>query len=77
MKTTKLVIQKNKVENIEEQIMGKTLEEVIEILGRKPEYRDREQAVFVLQRYCFGLFKKKLFVYFLDGVTTDYFIGIL
>ncbi|MDP9956026.1 hypothetical protein J2X97_001663 [Epilithonimonas hungarica] len=65
------------LEDIEEMIIGKTLEEIIDILDRNPEYCDREQAIFVLQRYCFGLIRRKLFVYFLDDIVTDYFIGIL
>lgn len=60
----------------EEKLIG-TSKETIEILFGEPEFESREESVYILEKYFFGLLKKRLYLYFSNEKVTDYYIGII
>ena len=62
---------------LEQQLIGQKLECVNSILGHDPVVIQHDQAIYVLRRYIFGLFSKRLYVYLQEGRVVDFYIGIL
>jgi len=49
----------------------------IEILLGQPNVKSNEEWTYIIEKYCFGLFKKRLHLYFSEEKVRDYYIGIL
>lgn len=60
----------------EEKLIGAS-KAMIDILLGEPEFDSREERIYILKKYCFGLFKKRLYLYFIDGKVTDYYLGVI
>jgi len=63
-------------EIFEQEIIGKSREEIENLLDLPLESKSNEQYVFILKKIFFGLFKKKLYLYFHKEIVRDYYIGI-
>ncbi|MXS72090.1 hypothetical protein GSF70_12770 [Flavobacteriaceae bacterium W22] len=62
-------------EDFEKNIKGKRIEEIEKVLDFPLEKKCNEECIFILERYFFGLFRKRLYLYFHKGLVRDYFIG--
>ncbi|GEM_PF-2281218 len=62
---------------IERHLIGRRLEDVSRLLGFQPVAVQHDQAVYILRRYVFGLFSKRLYVYLQDDCIVDFYIGML
>lgn len=60
----------------EEKLIGAS-KAMIDILLGEPESDSQEERIYILEKYCFGLLKKRLYLYFIDGKVTDYYVGII
>ena len=63
--------------SFEQKIIGKSYEEIENLLNFPLESKCDEQYVFIIKKWFFGYFKKRLFLYFHKGRVRDYFIGII
>lgn len=61
----------------EDVLIGKSGQEIEELMGRIPDQMAQEEDIYILKRYCFGLFQKKLHLFYSKGIVRDYYIGIL
>lgn len=62
-------------ETFEDEIIGKNAHEVENLLPFQLENKCSEEYIFIVKTYLFGIFRKKLHVYFYKGLVRDYFIG--
>lgn len=60
---------------LEEEMIGKSQHETQKFLGRPADIRSRNERTYILETYFFGLFSKKLHLYFQKGKLRDYYIG--
>ena len=60
----------------EEKLIGAS-KAMIDILLGEPESASPEERTYILEQYCSGLSKKRLYLYFIDGKVTDYYVGII
>ncbi|WP_312765307.1 hypothetical protein [Epilithonimonas sp.] len=61
----------------EDMLIGRSEKEIEELLGRIPDHITPEENIYILKRYFFGLFERKLHLFYYKGTVTDYYIGIL
>ncbi|MDF2552820.1 MAG: hypothetical protein K0R77_2095 [Chryseobacterium sp.] len=61
---------------VEEDTLVRSSTGMIEFLLGEPDSKKPDEWVYVLEQYCFGLFKKKLHLFFSKEEVTDYYIGI-
>lgn len=61
---------------LEEKMIGKSQHETQKFLGRPADFRTRNERTYILETYFFGIFSKKLHLYFHKGRLRDYYIGI-
>lgn len=54
-----------------------TSKEKIEILLGEPNQKNNDQWIYITEKYCFGIIKKKLYLFFFEEKVRDYYIGIL
>ncbi|WP_379966246.1 hypothetical protein [Epilithonimonas sp. UC225_85] len=59
-----------------ENLVGKPKHEIENLFG-ETEFEDPYEHRYVLRKYCFGLFVKRLYLYFDRDNLNDYYIGIL
>ncbi|MDH6250915.1 hypothetical protein M2347_000642 [Chryseobacterium sp. H1D6B] len=73
-----LINKKNdSVKLSEEELIGKTIQEIDEILSiYEKEKISYEEYIVVLKSMYFGLFKTRLYLYFTKGLVRDYYIGM-
>jgi len=62
---------------LEERMIGKSHRETQKFLGRPADIIIKNERIYILKTYCFGIFSKKLHLYFHKGKLMDYYIGIL
>lgn len=62
---------------LEETMIGKSQHETQKLLGRPADFKNKNERTYILETYCFGMFSKKLHLYFYKGRLRDYYIGIL
>jgi len=63
------------MEDIAEQLIGASKEDVIKRFG-KPDINHNGEMVYTLKIYFFGLYKKKLYFFFYKEHLQDYYIGL-
>ncbi|GGG48032.1 hypothetical protein BXY58_0730 [Epilithonimonas arachidiradicis] len=61
---------------LEEKMIGKSHRETQKFLGRPADIINENERTYILKTYCFGIFSKKLHLYFYEGRLRDYYIGI-
>lgn len=49
----------------------------IEILIGEPNLKNSNEWIYIIEKYCFGIFEKKLYLFFYEEKVRDYHIGIL
>lgn len=49
----------------------------IEILLGEPHLKNSDEWVYIIEKYCFGILKRKLYLFFFEEKVMDYYIGIL
>lgn len=57
-----------------ESLLNKKLDEIIYYFDRKPDFIDHNECIYVVEKYFFGMFERKLYLYFEKGVVVQYFI---
>jgi len=62
---------------LEETMIGKSRHETQKFFGRPADFKTRNERTYILKTYCFGIFSKKIHLYFHKGKLRDYYIGIL
>jgi hypothetical protein len=61
----------------EYELIGKTIHEIDTIFTNfQKEKIDKDERVFVLKSKFFGIFKTRIYLYFVKGILLDYYIGI-
>lgn len=61
---------------LEEKMIGKSQHETQRFLGRRADFKKSDERIYILETYFFGMFSKKLHLYFHKGLLRDYYIGI-
>lgn len=69
-------INSENFEIFEQEIIGKTREEIENLLDFRLESKCDEQYIYMVKRYFWGLYKRRLYLYFHRGIVRDYYIGI-
>ncbi|GEM_PF-3826336 len=59
----------------EEEIIGKNTEQIEILLDFRVESKSEEEYVYIISQNFFGIFKKRLHIYFYNGLVRDFFIG--
>lgn len=60
----------------ENKLIGISKEKTKILLG-EPDLKSNEEWVYIIKKYCFGLIKKRLHIFFFEEKARDYYIGIL
>ena len=58
-----------------DQLIGLPKKSIIIILG-KPQNNYPDEIVYIIKSYFFGLYKRKLYLFFHKGQLRDYYIGL-
>lgn len=66
-----------KIEIQENLLVGMSRKEIMKMMEKKPTFESYEECVFDLEKYFFGIFKKRLYLYLDNNIVRDYYIGIL
>lgn len=65
------------IEYWEDNLIGKTVPEVENLLEKKVDFENKEECIFILKSYCFGIINKKLHLFLHKTKVRDYYIGNL
>lgn len=56
-------------------IIGKSPAEVERLFNLPLESKCEDEYVYILKKYFFGFFKKKLYLFFYKGRVREYYLG--
>ncbi|SDG38886.1 hypothetical protein [Epilithonimonas hungarica] len=59
----------------EDMLIGSSMEIIGSLLG-EPDRKGHDEWVYVIDKYCFGLIKKRLHLFFFQEKVRDYYLGM-
>lgn len=65
-----------KEDKLDELIIGKSAAEVEMLFNLPLESQCDEEYVYILKKYFFGFFKKRLYLFFFKGRVREYYIEL-
>jgi hypothetical protein len=58
---------------IEEHLLGKSPKEIVCFMSKVPDAEKGNEWMYVTKKYLWGMYKRRLYLYFHNGVVSEYY----